>query len=123
MGWGRRVVAAVVAARAAASPPPQPNTSICAGGVPCGPGHETCGPPHTPASLIHIQDPTCEMNDPNAPFFDRWGLRRRRKSAPPDGGGCDARVAALEAENAALRRWLAGAAPMSAFGMVTLKSI
>ena len=48
--------------------------STCAGGFPCGPGHETCGPPHAPASLIHLQDPTCDMNDPNAPFQDRNGV-------------------------------------------------
>ena len=42
-------------------------------GVPCGPGHETCGAPHAPAAVIHLQDPTCDMNDPNAPFVDDRG--------------------------------------------------
>lgn len=64
---GPRILAGLVVGGMAAAA--VTNNSVCAGGELCGPGHETCGPEHSPRAVIRIQDATCDMNDPNAPFY------------------------------------------------------
>ena len=38
--------------------------------VPCGPDYEQCRKPFHDAPRFHIMDPSCLMNDPNAPVYD-----------------------------------------------------
>ena len=57
----------------AADPPPPPDThSDCpaGSGVACGPGNEKCGPPRLDGPKYHVTDLTCNLNDPNGPFYD-----------------------------------------------------
>ena len=49
------------------------NCSGGAGGavVPCGPQHQICiGKPSPPSYTFHLADPSCDINDPNGPFYD-----------------------------------------------------
>ena len=39
--------------------------------VPCGPNHQLCiASPSKPTYTFHLADPTCDINDPNGPFWD-----------------------------------------------------
>eukprot|EP00747_Dinoflagellata_sp_TGD_P197358 gnl/TRDRNA2_/TRDRNA2_68603_c0_seq1.p1 gnl/TRDRNA2_/TRDRNA2_68603_c0~~gnl/TRDRNA2_/TRDRNA2_68603_c0_seq1.p1 ORF type:complete len:624 (+),score=69.24 gnl/TRDRNA2_/TRDRNA2_68603_c0_seq1:30-1901(+) len=46
-----------------------PSRTACVGGQ-CGPEHQQCGPAPVDAPQFHITDASCQLNDPNAPFFD-----------------------------------------------------
>eukprot|EP01047_Picozoa_sp_COSAG01_P093248 COSAG01_NODE_24424_length_779_cov_1.369118_1_plen_242_part_01 len=53
-----------------------PLTSHCMARGPCRPGREICGPELSGVNALpgaprfHIMDRSCQINDPNAPFFD-----------------------------------------------------